>query len=98
MSRFSRDMETPTNHKTDGGPLDEFAALCLENSDAAVSVTMGYAFAFGAGKCSVTVTLKCAQNEATIDRATRLATAKADELAQEGMIVVSAQLESENKA
>jgi hypothetical protein len=91
-------METENGTRSDSGPLDDFTKLCRKNSDASVSATMGYALAYGAGKCSVTVTTKCAQDEKTIEKATRLAMVKADQLAREGMSIVMAYLESNEGA
>lgn len=96
MSYFKRDMTAGNKEKSDGGPLDEFRGLCRGKADASVSVTMGYGLSYGAGKCSVTVTVKCEQNEKEIDNATRMATNKANQLALEGMEVVSACIEANN--
>lgn len=94
MSQFKRDMTAGDKEKSDGGPLDDFASLCRGKADASVSVTMGYALSYGTGKCSVTVTTKCEQNEKEIDKAVRMSTNKANQLALEGMEVVTACMEA----
>jgi hypothetical protein len=86
-SRYERTITTAAGTESDGGPLvgDPFKALMANGSDASVGVNMGYGFDFGKGKCAVTVTLKCAQDQKTIDWAGDLALRTANNLAKEGM-------------
>jgi hypothetical protein len=80
---YSRSIEVMGSEKEDGGFL--LTDLYKHDGSASVAATMGYGFAYGKGKCSVTVSLKCDQSAEVIDRAASLAMYKADELAQEGM-------------
>lgn len=63
----------------------EFPNLCEKDGNAHVSVNMGYALPYSKGKSAVTITVRCDQNEAMIDRAADMALAKADELAAVGI-------------
>jgi hypothetical protein len=96
--KFSRTVEASTPEvpaeKVDGGPL-HFPDLFRGNGKAEVSATMGYAFAYGKGKCSVTVTLSCDQEAAIIDLAADMALRKADMLAQEGMKIAEEYLRAQ---
>lgn len=81
------------SEKEDSGVITP--ELYKEDGAANVAVTMGYGFAFGKGKCSVTISLKCDQDEKTINHAAYLATCRADELAREGMEIAKEYLTSQ---
>lgn len=66
-------------------PLDPFPKLLKEDGFASVSCTVGKARAYGEEKISFHVSIKCDQNQATIDEAGKLAFMKAAEFCEDAM-------------
>jgi hypothetical protein len=76
---------TTTDQEMSDSLSVEFPNLCEKDGNAHISVNMGYALPFSRGKAAVTITVRCDQNEAMMDRAADMALAKADELAAVGV-------------
>lgn len=81
------------NEPTTQEALDPVQSI-LQDGTANVSVTMGYSFPFGEGKCSVSVSLSCQQTEGHVDTAFRLASELANKYAKEGMELVVREIQS----
>jgi len=84
-------MEVKGKIRSDQGSC-VFSKLKDTGTDARVAVTMGYGFDYGVGKCSVTLSLTCAQKVDIVEEATYAAMMKANELALEGMNIVEKEL------
>ena len=73
--------ETATS---DRGTLD-FPSLLAQGADAHVGVTIGFSTDYGKAKCTVSITVTCAQNLDEIERAADMCMTEAERLANEGM-------------
>ncbi len=91
---YNRTMEANGKTRNDTGTC-VFEKIKNAGTDARVSVNMGYGFDYGVGKCSVTVSLVCAQTVSAVEDATYAAMMKANELAIEGMDIIDKHLRGE---
>jgi len=97
LSGFIKDKygkDTPLFEEVGAMSLPE---LNKKDGNARVGVTMGFAFEYGAGKCTATVSLQCDQDEDVLDQAADIAMLKAEEIALSGMQRVQNVLEDSNK-